>query len=486
MAGKSAAKVQDDYYAQRELKKGAAGWVLLSFLGVAYVISGDFAGWNFGIEKAGWGGLLIATVLMAVMYTSMVLSEAELATIMPSAGGGSEFAKRAFGPLGGYITGTAILLEYAIAPAAIACFIAGYCGALFGAGGSLIGMVPDGMQGFTTMLLGGTWMTKALFYGLFVGVHLYGVGEALALIMVVTVIAVAALVAFIVSMIPHFNVGNLFDMKPAADVAGATAFLPNGWLGVWAALPFGMWFFLGVEGIPLAAEECEDPTKDMPKAIIVSMTTLLIFAALILFFGPGGSSAFLIRDAADPLIGAIQSPNAYGGPTFVSRLINVVGLAGLVASFFSLIYGASRQFFAMSRGGMLPTFLSLTGSRKTPYVSLIVIGSIGFALSLFVDGDSLLVVAVFGASISYIMMTASHYVLRVREPDLHRPYKTPGGKFTSGISTVLGCFAFVACYLANAKMTMIAAAVFVLMVVYYLAYSRHHLIDYDPSEDDLN
>ena len=486
MSDKGSTPTQDDYYKQRELKKGAAGWVLLSFLGIAYVISGDFAGWNFGIEKAGWGGLLIATVLMAVMYTCMVLSEAELATIMPSAGGGSEFAKRAFGPLGGYITGTAILLEYAIAPAAIACFIAGYCGALFGPGGSLLGLVPDAMQGFVVVLLGGTWMTKALFYGIFVGVHLYGVGEALTLIMVVTVIAVGALVTFIIAMIPHFNVANLFDMKPAADVVGATAFLPNGWLGVWAALPFGMWFFLGVEGVPLAAEECEDPTKDMPRAIIVSMTTLLIFAALILFFGPGGSSAFLIRDAADPLISAIQSPNAYGGPTFVSRLINVVGLAGLVASFFSLIFGASRQFFAMSRSGMLPTFLSLTGSRKTPYISLIVIGSVGFALSLFVDGDSLLVVAVFGASISYIMMTASHYVLRVKEPDLIRPYKTPGGRITSGISTVLGCFAFVACYLANAKMTLIAAAVFVLMIAYYLLYSRHHLIDYDPSEDDLN
>lgn len=477
---------QEEYFAQRELKKGAAGWVLLSFLGVAYVISGDFAGWNFGIEKAGWGGLLIATVLMAVMYTSMVLSEAELVTILPSAGGGSEFAKRAFGPLGGYITGTAILLEYAIAPAAIACFIAGYCGSLFAPGGSLIGMVPDGMQGFTSMLLGGTWMTKALFYGIFVGVHLYGVGEALTLIMVITVIAVAALAAFIVSMIPFFNVNNLFDIKPAADVAGATTFLPHGWLGVWAALPFGMWFFLGVEGVPLAAEECEDPTKDIPRAIIVSMSVLLVAAALILFFGPGGSSAFLIQDAADPLIGAIQSPNAYGEPTFVSRLINVVGLAGLVASFFSLIYGASRQFFAMSRAGMLPPVLSLTGSRKTPWVSLLVIGSVGFGLSLIVDGDSLLVVAVFGASISYVMMTASHFVLRIKEPDLPRPYRTPGGRITSGISTVLGCAAFVACYLANAKMTLIAAAVFALMIVYYLAYSRHHLIDYDPSEDDLN
>lgn len=476
----------EEFYAQRELKKGAAGWVLLTFLGVAYVISGDFAGWNFGIAKAGWGGLLIATGLMAVMYTAMVLSEAELATIMPSAGGGSEFAKRAFGPFGGYVTGTAILFEYAIAPAAIACFIAGYCGSLFGAGGSLVAYIPEAMQGAVAMVLGGTWVTKLLFYLVFVGVHLYGVGEALTLIMIITVIAIAALIAFIISMIPFYDTANLFDIKPAAAVAGATTFLPNGWMGVWAALPFGMWFFLGVEGIPLAAEECENPSKDMPKAIIMSMTTLLIFAALILFFGPGGSSAYLLQDAADPLIGAIQSENAYGGPTFISRLINVVGLAGLVASFFSLIYGASRQVFSMSRGGFLPPALSLTGSRKTPWIALLVIGSIGFVLSLFVSGDNLLVVAVFGASISYVMMTASHFILRIKEPDIDRPYRTPGGKFTSGISTLLGLAAFIACYLANAKVTLISAGIFALMILYYVIYSRHNLRDYDPSQDDLN
>ncbi|WDP90319.1 MAG: amino acid permease [Desulfobacter sp.] len=475
---------QDDkYFEQRELKKGAAGWVLLSFLGVAYVISGDFAGWNFGIEKAGWGGLLIATVLMAVMYTSMVLSEAELSTIIPSAGGGYGFARRAFGPLGGYMTGIGILFEYCIAPAAIACFIAGYCSSLFGAGGSLIAYVPEGLQGMATILLGGTWMTKLLFYVVFVGVHLYGVGEALTLCMIITVIAVLALAAFIFSMVPHFNPANLFDIAPAKDVAGASTFLPHGWMGVWAALPFGMWFFLGVEGIPLAAEECQDPTKDMPKAIITAMITLLIFAALILVFGPAGSSSALIQSAADPLIGAIQSPNAYGGPTFVSRLINVVGLAGLVASFFSLIFGASRQFFALSRAGYLPTFLSLTGKRKTPWVSLLAIGGIGFFLSLIIDGDSLLVIAVFGASISYILMTASHFVLRMKEPNLPRPYKTPGGKLTSGISVVLGCFAFVACFLANAKMTCIAAVIYAAFILYFQLHSRHHLIAKAPEEE---
>src|SRR5680860_965326 len=123
-------KVSDDYLDKRQLKSGAAGWILLAGLGVAYVISGDFAGWNFGLNEGGFGGLLVATVLMATMYTCMVFGLAELASSIPVAGAGYGFARRALGPLGGFATGIAILIEYAIAPAAIAVFIGGYIVAL--------------------------------------------------------------------------------------------------------------------------------------------------------------------------------------------------------------------------------------------------------------------------------------------------------------------------------------------------------------------
>src|SRR5690606_2501388 len=176
-------QVADDYFEQRQLRKGAAGWVLLAGLGVAYVISGDFAGWNFGLQQGGWGGLAIATALMATMYTCMVLSLAELSSAIPTAGGGYGFARRAFGPLGGFLTGTAILIEYAIAPAAIAVFIGGYMHGLFGIAG---------------------WPIYLGAYVLFVGIHLYGVGEALKLIFFVTALAVLALVVFVVAMVPYF------------------------------------------------------------------------------------------------------------------------------------------------------------------------------------------------------------------------------------------------------------------------------------------
>ena len=262
-------RVGDDYFERRRLKTGAAGWILLAGLGVAYVISGDFAGWNFGLGQGGWGGLMIATILMAAMYTAMVFSLAELSSTIPTAGSGYGFARRAFGPLGGFLTGTAILLEYSIAPAAIAVFIGAYCEALIGVGG---------------------WPVYLAFYIVFIGIHLYGVGEALRLMFVITAIAALALMVFVVSMIPHFDVNNLLDIPPT-DAVGASAFLPFGYLDIWAAIPYGIWFFVAIEGVPLAAEETDDPKRNLPRGLIAGMMVLLLFAALMLTFGPGGAGA---------------------------------------------------------------------------------------------------------------------------------------------------------------------------------------------------
>ncbi len=171
--------VGSDYHEKRQLQKGAAGWVLLAGLGVAYVISGDFAGWNFGLAEGGWGGLLIATVLMGTMYTCMVFALAELSSTISTAGGGYGFGRRALGPWGGFLTGTAILIEYAMAPAAIVVFIGGYVESL-----DIFGITSG-------------WPVYLAFYAVFVGIHLIGVGEALKVTFVITAIAVVALLVFV-------------------------------------------------------------------------------------------------------------------------------------------------------------------------------------------------------------------------------------------------------------------------------------------------
>jgi ethanolamine permease len=454
-------RVGREYMEQRQLQEGAAGWVLLAGLGVAYVISGEFAGWNFGLAEGGWGGLLIATILMAVMYTAMVYALAEMSAAIPVAGAGYGFARRAMGVWGGFLTGTAIVIEYAIAPAAIVVFIAAYVESLIGFGGPLIYLV---------------------FYAVFIGLYLYGTGEALRLMFVITAVAVAAIVVFVIGMIPHFDPANLFNIEPT-DAAGASAFLPFGYVGIWAAFPFAIWFFLAIEGVPLAAEETRDPTTDMPKGLIAGMLALLLFAALILIFAPGGAGSAEIQESGAPLTDAITSPNAYGGKNALFAFINVASLAGLIASFYSIIFAYSRQIFALSRAGYLPRWLSLTSRRHAPWVALVVPGIIGFLLALTGQGELLVLISVFGATISYVLMMLSHIILRYKEPDLERPYKTPGGVFTSGIALVLGVAAVIAGFLVDPRVLIGAAVVYGIMIAYFAIYSRHHLVAQAPEEE---
>jgi ethanolamine permease len=455
--------VGDDYHSQRSLKKGAAGWVLLAGLGVSYVISGDFAGWNFGLDEGGWGGLLIAAILMGVMYTCMVFGLAEMSSALPVAGAGYGFARRALGTLGGFATGMAVLIEYAVAPAAIAVFIGGYVEAL-------------GLFGLTN-----GWPVYLAAYVIFVGVHLYGVGEALKLMFGITAVALVALLATVIGLAPKFSPSNLFDITPDGS-AMSSGFLPYGISGVVAALVYGIWFFLAVEGVPLAAEETADPGRDMPRGIIVAVSVLLVTAALMLLLVPGSAGAEAVRASDNPLPEAIRA--VYGKGSLLADFVNYAGLAGLVASFFSIIYAYSRQLFALSRAGYLPRVLSLTSGRSTPYVALIVPGTIGFLLAaLTKDGALLINIAVFGATVSYVLLNLSHIMLRRREPDLERSYRTPGGVATTGLALALSIVAVIATFFVDIRAAGITAAVFAAALAYFWFYSRHHLVGSAPEEE---
>lgn len=446
-----------EYLAKRQLKRGTAGWLLLAGLGVSYVISGDFAGWNFGIAEAGWGGFAIAAVLMAVMYLALVLSLAEMSAAIPAAGGGYSFARQAMGPAGGYLTGLAVLIEYALAPAAIVIFI---------------GSAVEALTGFN-----GPWV-YALFYLLFVGIHLAGVGEALKVMMVISGLAILAIIATAFVLITNFDASRLFDV-PVTDAVGASEFLPLGWYGVWAALPFAMWLFLAVEGVPLAAEEAKDPAKDVPKGIIGAMIFLLFTAFLVVVLVPGAGGAAAMGASAVPLVDALNASGSEG----LATVVNILGLAGLVASFFSIIYGYSRLVFALSRAGYLSRSLSITTNRKVPARALIVPAVFGFLVSLSGEGDLILAMAVVGATVSYALMALSHILLRVKQPDLPRPYKTPGGVVTSSIALVLSLIALTGVYAFDPRAFLYTMMLFIVGAVYYFGYSSKHLVAKSADEE---
>ncbi|MFE3471408.1 MULTISPECIES: ethanolamine permease [unclassified Streptomyces] len=451
------------YLDRRTLRRGSAGWLLLTGLGVAYVVSGDFSGWNIGLSEGGFGGLAVAMLLMGVMYACLVFALAELSAILPTAGGGYGFARRALGTWGGFLTGTAILIEYILAPAAISLFIGDYVESL-------------GLFGLTS-----SWPVYLACFAIFISIHLWGVGEALRFSLVVTAIAVAALLIFAIGAFTEFDAGRLNDIPADTTAFGSNSWLPYGLLGIWAAFPFGMWFFLGVEGVPLAAEEAKDPVRSMPKALAISLAVLVFLALITFVSATGARGADAIKEAGNPLVVALQGG---GEPTVLSRFVNYAGLAGLVASFFSLVFAGSRQLFALSRAGYLPRFLSLTNRRKSPYLGLLIPGIIGFTLAAWSgNGGRMLNVAVFGATISYALMALSHIVLRRREPELPRPYRTPGGAGTSSVAFVLACSALVATFLVDRDAAFIALGVYAVALAYFAFYSRHRLVAGAPEEE---
>ena len=446
------------YLAKRQLRSGSAGWLLLAGLGISYVISGDYSGWNFGLAHGGFGGLAIAAVIIAGMYLALVLGMAELSSALPAAGGGYTFARRALGPWGGFATGTAILIEYSIAPAAIANFIGSYVESL-----NLFG------------IRNGWWIYLAA-YAIFIGIHLSGVGEALKVMFVITAIALVGLIVFAVSAIGHFDPANLTNIAVDSGATGASSFLPHGYLGIWAAIPFAIWFFLAVEGVPLAAEETANPERNVPRGIIAAISVLILTCGAVLLLATGAGGAEQMSTSGNPLVEALGDGTA-------AKVVNYIGLAGLIASFFSIIYAYSRQLFALSRAGYLPTRLSVTNSRKAPTLALIVPGVIGFLLSLTGKGDLLLNMAVFGAAVSYVLMMVSHIVLRRREPNMPRPYRTPGGIVTTSFALVVAVVAVIATFLVNPIAAGLCLAVFCAFMLYFALYSRHRLVANSPDEE---
>jgi ethanolamine permease len=462
--------VGKEYLENRKLHR-KAGWVLLWGLGVGAVISGDFFGWNFGLAAGGFWGLAIATVLMAIMYLCMVYSIAELTTALPHAGGFYSFTRNAFGPWGGFIVGVTDLIEYVITPAVIVVGIGGYLNAL-------IPSVP-------------LWVWWLASYAIFVGINIWGVEITLKVGMAVTVISIAVLIVFYVAALATgaFRWELLFNIP--ADPGQSATWLPHGWAGVFAALPFAIWFYLAIEELPLAAEETLDTVRDMPKALILGIFTLLALSIFTLILNSGvGGGASAIGESGAPLNDGFVAIFGEGATTV---LLTLIALTGLIASFHTIIYAYGRVFFALSRAGYLPRWISLTSKQfKTPHIGLILGGVIGFVVAVILDrvgtgvvGAALLNMAVFGAVISYTFVMLSYIKLKRDRPDLPRPYQSPWGVTGAAVGAALSLTALFACF-ANPDYrpgVYGVAAFLVVSILYFALVTRHKLVAQAPEEE---
>ncbi len=473
VSGVTYQRAEDGYFDKRQLQRSAGIWGLWG-IGVAAVISGDFSGWNGGLVSAGFGGFLIAAVIVVGMYIAMISSISEMSAAMPHTGGAYSFARAAMGPWGGFVTGLAETIEYVMTTAVVIYFSAQYADSIM-----------KELTGFSLLTANLAWVWWVVLYAAFVLLNAAGAEASFKFAIVVSFISIAILVAFM--GIALFS-GKL-DFHSVWDIAagsGRSTFLPLGGWSIVYAMPFAMWLFLGIEELPLAAEEAHNPERDIPRAGRWAMVTLLITGAIVVVLNPAvlGSTATGASD--QPLLDGFSALL----PGNLAAILSLFALVGLLASVQGIMFAYGRNMYSLSRAGYYPKFLSLTGRRRTPFLALLVGAVIGFA-SLFVvqyggssAGSVVLNIAVWGAVLSYLLQMTSFVLLRRRFPDASRPHVSsfgvPGAVFAGVVAAVI----FVGVLLNPAYTAAIYTVVvlYALALLYFAVLGRKHLV-LSPEEE---
>ncbi len=384
-------------------------------IAVGLVISGEYFGWNYGWGHSGTFGFAIVTLLVALMYTTFVFSFTELTTSIPNAGGPFSYARRAFGPTGGYFAGIATLVEFVFAPPAVALAIGAYFKVQFpSVDAKNIAMVA---------------------FLLFMALNIFGVTAAANFELFVSVLAVVELLIFMGVVSPgfsfaHFAKGGWSSPGVPASHFGAAA-IP----GMFAAIPSAIWFFLGIEGLAMAAEEAKDPKRSIPIAYVGGILTLVLLAFGVMVFAGGVGDWQSLSDINDPLPQAMK--RIVGNNSGWLHMLVWLGLFGLIASFHGNIIGYSRQIYALGRESYIPKWLAGVHPRfRTPHRAILVGGAIGIAAiysddvkALQIAGHSLtenvMTLSVFGALLLYLISLLALFRLRRAEPHMPRTYRAP-------------------------------------------------------------
>ncbi|MEO5647929.1 MAG: ethanolamine permease [Chitinophagaceae bacterium] len=398
-------------------------------LGVGYVISGMYFGWNLGLQQGGTLGLAVATFFIIIMFVTFTFSYTELACAIPKAGGGFDYATRALGRDWGFITGIAQNIEFIFAPPAIAFAIGAYFNLFFP-------QIPILAIAISS-------------YVVFTALNIYGVKAAAMFELIITIFAVGELLLFTGIALPHFELKNLQNNA-----------LPHGWQGMFAAIPFAIWFFLGIEGVANVAEEAIKPKRTILFGFGSAILTLVILCVLtfVSSVGVAGWEAVVYKvdgSASDsPLPLALG--HIVGSNNLLYHLLVSIGLLGLVASFHGIILAAGRSSFEFGKLKFAPVILAKIHPRfQTPSNALLVNMVIGIIALLTGKTADIITIAVFGALTLYILSMITLLRLRQKEPQLERPFRVPMYPAFPLIALIIAIASFIAMTIYNPKLALI-------------------------------
>lgn len=410
-------------------------------LGVGYVIGGEYFGWNLGLVAGGSLGMLVAFVIVTLLYITFVFSYAEMACAVPKAGGVFDYAQLGLGSFWAYVSGMAQVVEFLFAPPALAMAVGSY----------LAPVLPVSL-GLSPKIL------AIMALAVVTVINVRGVKQAAAFELVIAIVASLGLILFAWLVVPAYE-----SRKFLADS------WPNGWLGVFQAVPFAIWFYLGIEGLANVAEESRNPTKDIPRGFGAALFTLILLAALVMVLSVGVAgwhgvvyNRADLRGSAETgwqvAEGAVKSDSPltlaldYVVPanSLGSLLFQAMCLFGLVSSLNGLTLGSGRAILEMGRSRYLPPILGQVHRRfHTPANALIFNFIIGTIALILLDTAKLITWSALGACMLYVFSIPALFGLRKKYPDLNRPFKTPFYPQMPVVAFALSILCFIAMIIGN-------------------------------------
>lgn len=343
-------------------------------LGVGIVLVGQFMGWNFTIAKGGSLGSIIACWIIGILYVCLIMINTEMGSVIPEAGGQYAMAKYLLGPLAAFNIGLMLVFEYLMLEAADALVV-----------GEILKTLSPDVQPLPYIILSLLLLT----YLNYKGVH-----ATLNLNIILTAIA------FLTIIVLLFSTKFYLPSQSLINLNGLTNGLPYGAMGILGALQFGCWFFLGIEGTVLVAEECKSVGRAIPVGAITGLITLIIGASITWFVSSGLVEATILGKSTYPLFDAAIVVN---NPIVINLLFMGTMLACL-ASANGCIADASRAWYSMSRDTLIPkSFAVLHPKYNTPYRAILFLLPISLAFGLTGLLDQIITFSILSALLVYIL-----------------------------------------------------------------------------------
>jgi ethanolamine permease len=431
-------------------------------LGVGVVITGAYFGWNLGLKDNGPVAMLVASLLVCLLYLAWVLALAELSVAMPFAGGPLGYGRRTAGPLLGFVMGWSMLLECLFATIATALATGGYLAFLF----------DVDTPGVRVVL---SLATVLIFFLL----QAWGVKEQSRVMVLMTYGAILGLVIFWGVAATNFSGARVWtDPVLPAEL---------GWQAVLKAVPYALWWLVMIETVALAAEEAHEPHRTIPRGLVWGQLTLIGLVFLTWLFACAAADSQELAAVDYPLLKAISLI-----PAGQSRIIffgfGAVALFGMIASYHGMVYGTSRQGFALGRAGYLPLVLGgVHQTRRTPVPALLACSLItaAFVVANYWYKEAIdvaVLVSTLTALVWYILAMVCLFLLRRREPGLFNKYRTPLYRVLPLLVVVLSVFAVSMYSMANAVVVPLTAVLYAAGLGYFWFWARKRLQHAAPEE----